>query len=92
MSFFPRLFRNRHPNKAVPERTPAHESTTSERDPLDPHGDGTIREGDAMYDLLMGAGSYGAVVGTRNDDGTWDLKSYDAPAGNEDNPPPRASS
>ena len=39
-------------------------------DPLDPHGDGTIRKGDPMYDLMMGAGPNG-IMATRNEDGTW---------------------
>lgn len=47
-----------------------------ENDPLDPHGDGTIREGDALYDILMGGG--GAVRGTRNEDGTWEVESMEA--------------
>jgi hypothetical protein len=38
-------------------------------DPLDPHGDGTIREGDPMYDLMMG----GTVFAERRADGQWDV-------------------
>lgn len=44
-------------------------------DPLDPHGDGTLRMGDPMYDVLMKSlNSGGTVFATRNDDGTWEVK------------------
>lgn len=38
-------------------------------DPLDPHGDGTIRPGDPMWDLM-----FGPTLASRNDDGTWDVE------------------
>lgn len=44
-------------------------------DPLDPHGDGTIRQGDPMYDLMMNS-TGGVVVGNKNNDGTWDIKTH----------------
>lgn len=40
-------------------------------DPMDPHGDGTIREGDPVYHLLL---SGNAVVGNRREDGLWDVE------------------
>ena len=44
-----------------------------ENDPLDPHGDGTIREGDPIFDILMNSGGRG-VIGNRRSDGTWDVE------------------
>lgn len=41
-------------------------------DPLDPHGDGTIRKGDPLYDLMMG----GALMANRREDGKWDVKQF----------------
>lgn len=43
-------------------------------DPLDPHGDGTIRRGDPMYELMMSGGGF---VGNRREDGTWDVEPLD---------------
>lgn len=40
-------------------------------DPLDPHGDGTLRPGDPVFDAVMRGN---AVIGNRSDDGTWDYK------------------
>ncbi len=41
-------------------------------DPLDPHGDGTIRKGDPMHDLMFNEGR--AIIGNLRPDGTWDVK------------------
>lgn len=45
-------------------------------DPLDPHGDGTIREGDPMFEAFRATmdGDADAIFATRNDDGTWDVE------------------
>lgn len=52
---------------------PADSRLHPDADPLDPHGDGTLREGDAVFDAVM----KGQVVsGTRNSDG-WTLDTHD---------------
>jgi hypothetical protein len=42
------------------------------KDPMDPHGDGTLRPGDPVFELLMNSG---AVVTSFNPrpDGQWDV-------------------
>lgn len=44
-------------------------------DPLNPHGDGTLRPGDPIFEAAMRGNS---VVGTLNEDGTWDYKEFPA--------------
>lgn len=45
---------------------------TDETDPLDPHGDGTLRPGDDLFDAMMRGE---AVMGTRRPDGGFDMRS-----------------
>lgn len=43
-------------------------------DPLNHDGDGTIREGDPMYDLMMRMATSGEpMVAQRRDDGMWEV-------------------
>lgn len=64
----PRIFRKRHAAEATTEVLDLGP------DPLDPHGDGTIRPGDPMFDLMM-KGTF--VYGNRRPDGKWDVESLD---------------
>ena len=44
-------------------------------DPLDPRGDGTIREGDPIYDSMMRCMETGeSMLGNVRDDGKWDVE------------------
>lgn len=49
-----------------------------EVDPMDPHGDGTLRPGDPMFEIFQktmeGAGN--AVIGNRRADGDFDIEVY----------------
>lgn len=40
--------------------------------PLDPHGNGTIRRGDPIYDLMMGGGR--AMIANSREDGNWEVE------------------
>jgi len=40
-------------------------------DPLDPHGDGTIRAGDPLFNLMTGGK---AMIANRREDGNWDVE------------------
>lgn len=62
-------FRRR--KKALPPMKPGTDTAAADYDPLDPHGDGTLRPGDPIFDAMMRGK---AMVGRRNDDGTWDMK------------------
>lgn len=56
-------------------------------DPLDPHGDGTIREGDPVYETMMKSlqqGGSGAFLANRNEDGTWDVEMDDPTVDGDD--------
>ncbi|WIF20578.1 hypothetical protein SEA_JFLIX2_88 [Rhodococcus phage Jflix2] len=44
------------------------------RDPLDPHGDGTLRPGDPIFDAAMRGNG---VHGVRRDDGSWELEEHE---------------
>lgn len=62
-----------------PQSKPRNPASPDERvmdlgdDPLDPHGDGTIRKGDPMmYYPTMNEGR--ATIGNRRPDGNWDVK------------------
>ena len=40
-------------------------------DPLDPHGDGTIRAGDPLFNLMTGGR---AMIANRREDGNWEVE------------------
>lgn len=44
--------------------------------PLDPRGDGTLREGDPLFDMLMGDNAGTGVHARRRKDGTWDVTKF----------------
>lgn len=52
----------------------------ADADPLDPHGDGTLRPGDFLFDAMM---SGQAVSGTRTPDG-WDMKTHEVSTNERD--------
>lgn len=56
-------------------RWPWSKKPAPEPHPLDPHGDGTLRPGDPIFDAAMRG--YG-VVGVVNPDGTWELEEFEA--------------
>lgn len=63
-------------------RTPNERLTISgddpTMDPMDPHGDGTIRPGDPMWDVFLKTmeGDGNVVIGNRREDGDFDLEVY----------------
>ena len=61
---------------ATPSQPPGTRRMDLGNDPLDPHGDGTIREGDPMFDVFMSMLSKDSsgVIANRNEDGTWDVE------------------
>lgn len=82
MYFMVQDFRSLRRNAEV-EPSPAPEPRTSSQtvdlgdDPLDPHGDGTVREGDPMYDLMMRSMQDDtAMFANRREDGTWDVEHH----------------
>ena len=54
-------------------------------DPLDPHGDGTIRQGDPLYDLLMSGVVHAERVG---DSDEWNVATTTAPEAPPEPPTP----
>lgn len=47
-------------------------------DPMDPHGDGTLRPGDPMFEIFQKTmeGDGNVVIGNRRDDGDFDIEVY----------------
>ena len=64
------------------QRTPNEELVISggdpSVDPMDPHGDGTVRPGDPMWEVFQKTmeGDGNVVVGNRRADGDFDLEVY----------------
>ncbi len=55
-------------------------------DPLDPHGDGTLRPGDHLYDLLMAGHT---IMASHRDNDNWDINVSSEPPESEEPPQPK---
>lgn len=63
----------RNPFRCKPrpvEMAPGSERRDLGPDPLDPHGDGTIRPGDPLWQVFE---SGQPIIAERRDDGEWDV-------------------
>lgn len=62
---------------ATQGRTVTHQIADLGDDPLDPHGDGTIRPGNPVYDLMMRSMKDDtAMLANRREDGMWDVEHH----------------
>lgn len=60
--------------KKSPQPAPSPDVADLGSDPLDPHGDGTLRPGDPLFDSLFDGG--GAMLAERRDDGQWNVQRF----------------
>lgn len=80
--------RSKRKKKAAELATPQHRRTPNgalvlaggdpDLDPMDPHGDGTLRPGDPMFEIFQKTmeGDGNAVIANRRADGDFDIEVY----------------
>lgn len=67
-----------HDDGSQPKYTTHNLDELGERlgdNPLDPHGNGILKKGDPLFDMLM-RGDPRGVVAKRRNDGTWDVTRF----------------
>lgn len=64
--------------RRTPNETLVMAGGNPEVDPMDPHGDGTLRPGDPMFEVFQKTmeGDGNVVIGNRRSDGDFDIEVY----------------